>query len=216
MYLGKNIRYLRKKKNWSQEYLANKLGYKSFTTVQKWEVGTAEPQFKKAHELAELFGVALDDMINKDLEKDETSKFDNNIDINSAVPLTRKIPIVGKIAAGQPIEAIENIIGYTYIEESLKGEFIALKIDGDSMSPTIPCDSTVLIRLQEDAESGEIVAAYINGYDATCKRLRKLESGGLMLISLNPKYEPMAFTAQEVRELPVKIIGKVIEVRTKL
>lgn len=213
MYLGKNIRYLRKQKNWSQEYLSNKLGYKSFTTVQKWEAGTAEPQFKKAHELAELFGVALDEMINKDLEK---SEIDNNIDLTSAVPLTRTIPIVGKIAAGQPIEAVENIIGYTHVEEDLKGNYIALKIDGDSMSPTIPDGSTVLIRLQEDAESGEIVAAYVNGYDATCKKLKKLEQGGLMLISLNPKYEPMIFSKKEVCDLPVKIIGKVVEVRTKL
>lgn len=129
---------------------------------------------------------------------------------------TRKIPVLGSVAAGQPIEAIEDIVDYVYIPESWQDDFIALKIDGNSMSPAIPNGSTVIIRLQDDADSSDIVAVYINGYDAACKRLKKLENGGIVLISLNPDYEPMVYTNKEVLELPIRILGKVVEVRTKI
>lgn len=66
--LPKNIRYLRKKNEWSQEYVAEKLGYKSYTTIQKWEMGTSEPPLKKTRELADLFNVDIDDLTNKNLE----------------------------------------------------------------------------------------------------------------------------------------------------
>lgn len=68
MTLARNIRYLRKKKGWSQEYIATQLGYKSYTTIQKWEMGSSEPPLKKLKELAELFDVDMDDLANKDLE----------------------------------------------------------------------------------------------------------------------------------------------------
>lgn len=66
--LAKNIRYLRKQKNWSQDYISEKMDYKSYTTIQKWEMGIAEPPIKKLKELANLFGVDMDDLANKDFE----------------------------------------------------------------------------------------------------------------------------------------------------
>ena len=69
--LSKNIRYLRKKNDWSQEYIAQKLGYKSYTTIQKWEMGTSEPPLKKLKELASLFNVDINDLANKDMETPE-------------------------------------------------------------------------------------------------------------------------------------------------
>lgn len=74
MHLGENIRYLRTKNGFSQEDIANKLGYKSFTTIQKWESGTSEPPIKKLKELSELFNVDMDDMNNKDLQYLEDNK----------------------------------------------------------------------------------------------------------------------------------------------
>ncbi len=74
MHLGENIRYLRTKNGFSQEDIANKLGYKSFTTIQKWESGTSEPPIKKLKELSELFNVDMDDMNNKDLQYLEDTK----------------------------------------------------------------------------------------------------------------------------------------------
>ncbi len=68
MALSRNIRYLRKKQGWGQDTLAEKLGYKSYTTIQKWESGVSEPPLKVVHELAKLFNVAINDLTNCDLE----------------------------------------------------------------------------------------------------------------------------------------------------
>lgn len=67
MVLGKNIRYLRKQKDMSQDKLAELLGYKSFTTIQKWESGVAEPPFKTLVKIADLFQVDVDTLANDDL-----------------------------------------------------------------------------------------------------------------------------------------------------
>lgn len=68
MALSRNIRYLRKKRGWGQDTLAEKLGYKSYTTIQKWESGVSEPPLKVVHELATLFNVDINDLTNCDLE----------------------------------------------------------------------------------------------------------------------------------------------------
>lgn len=126
------------------------------------------------------------------------------------------IPVLGHVAAGIPIEMIEDIIDTEEIPEDMAkhGEFFALKIKGDSMMPSINNSDVVIVRQQEDAENGDIVIATINGNDAVCKRLKKY-SDGLSLISLNPAYEPLYFNTSEIQGTPVKIIGKVVELRRK-
>lgn len=127
------------------------------------------------------------------------------------------INVLGRVAAGLPMEAIENIIDTEEISEQLAstGEFFGLQIHGDSMEPRMYENDVVIVRKQEDAESGDIVIAMVNGNDATCKRLMKY-AGSIALLSLNPKYEPMVFSEKEIEEKPVRIIGKVIELRGKL
>ena len=128
-----------------------------------------------------------------------------------------KINVLGRVAAGLPIEAIENIIDTEEISEEMArtGEFFGLQIKGDSMEPRIYENDVVIVRKQEDAESGDIVIALVNGNDATCKRLIKY-AGGISLVSLNSaKYEPLMFSNEDILEMPVKIIGKVIELRGK-
>ena len=126
------------------------------------------------------------------------------------------IPVLGHVAVGIPIEMIEDIIDTEEIPEDMAkhGEFFALKIKGDSMTPSINNSDVVIVRQQEDAENGDIVIATINGNDAVCKRLKKY-SDGLSLISLNPAYEPLYFNTSEIQGTPVKIIGKVVELRRK-
>lgn len=70
MYLSQNIRYLRKKKGLSQEKLAELLGRKSYTTIQKWETGDSEPAFETVVAMSEIFGVNLNDIVYKNLEYD--------------------------------------------------------------------------------------------------------------------------------------------------
>ena len=126
------------------------------------------------------------------------------------------IPVLGHVAAGIPIEMIEDIIDTEEIPEDMAkhGEYFALKIKGDSMTPSINNSDVVIVRQQEDAENGDIVIATVNGNDAVCKRLKKY-SDGLSLISLIPAYEPLYFNTSEIQGTPVKIIGKVVELRRK-
>lgn len=127
-----------------------------------------------------------------------------------------KINVLGRVAAGIPINAVEDIIDTEEITEELAktGEFFGLQIHGDSMTPDICDRDVVIVRQQDDAESGDIVIATINGDEAACKRLRKY-NGGIELISTNPSYGPLEFSNKEILEKPVKILGKVIELRRK-
>lgn len=127
------------------------------------------------------------------------------------------INVLGRVAAGIPIEAITDIIDTEEISQELAktGEFFGLQIHGDSMEPRMYEGDVVIVRQQDDAESGDIVIALVNGNDATCKRLTKY-AGGISLVSLNSaKYEPMVFSNKEIVEKPVRIIGKVVELRGK-
>ena len=94
------------------------------------------------------------------------------------------------------------------------GEFFGLQIKGDSMEPRICEGDVVIVRKQDDAESGDLVIAMINGDEATCKRLMKY-SDGIRLMPSNPTYEPLYFSDKEIEEKPVKIIGRVVENRQK-
>lgn len=127
-----------------------------------------------------------------------------------------KIPVLGRVAAGVPIEMIEDVLDYEEITEDMAkhGKYFALKIQGDSMSPRIWNNDVVIVKQQDDAENGDIVIATINGDDAVCKRLQKY-SDGIALVSLNPQYEPIYLKKDEVDRKPVRIIGKVVELRGK-
>lgn len=126
-----------------------------------------------------------------------------------------RIPVLGRVAAGIPLEAITDIIDYEEIPTSWPGEYISLQVKGDSMVPVIPDGSVVIVRIQPDAESGEFVVAQINGQDATVKKLLK-RTDGITLQPLNPNYEPLFYSEEEKERIPVKIIGKVVEIRIKL
>jgi repressor LexA len=141
------------------------------------------------------------------LEKPDTSQKSN----------VTNIPVLGHIAAGIPMEAIEDIYDYEEIPaEWVKNgaEFFGLKIKGGSMEPRIQENDVVIIRKQPDVESGEMAAVRINRQDVTVKKLVKHDSG-VSLVSYNAAYEPMFYTNDEVISLPVEIIGKVVELRGK-
>lgn len=208
MSLGDNIRFLRIQRGYSQDYVAEQLGYKSYTTVQKWESGVSEPPIKKLKELSILLKADMNDMANTDMT-------DSTI-LNTKTRSGVKINVLGRVAAGIPIEAVEDIIDQEEITEELArtGSFFGLQIKGNSMEPHICESDVVIVRQQDDAESGDTVIALINGDDAVCKRLRKYQDG-IVLISNNPAYDPMYFTNQEIENKPVRIIGKVVELRRK-
>lgn len=166
------------------------------------------PSLKVLSRLADAMNCDLDDLLSQ-------YRGDVTISIDETVK-GAKIPVLGKVAAGIPLEAIEDIYDYEEIPEALarRGVFFGLVIRGDSMSPQLEDGDVVIVRQQEDAESGETVIATVNGNDACCKRLMKF-AGGVQLLSNNPSYEPMMFTEEQIKTLPVVILGKVVESRRK-
>lgn len=128
-----------------------------------------------------------------------------------------KIAVLGKVAAGIPIEAIEDILDYEEITEEMArtGEFFALQIKGDSMSPRILDGDVVIVRKQSYCESGKTAIVMVNGEDATCKRVLQNDNG-ITLMPLNPTHMPTFYTNEQIESLPVTIIGQVVELRCKM
>ena len=185
--LYENIKRLREEKGLSQEALAKLTGYTDRSSITKIEKGQVDLQQSKIELFAKALGTTSKDLVGWDDVETKSSK--KGVTIN----------VLGRVAAGIPIEAIEDIIDTEEIAEEMAktGEFYGLQIHGDSMSPKMDEGDVVIVRKQEDAESGDIVIARINGDDATCKRLAKYEHG-IALISLNSKYEPMYFSNEEI------------------
>ena len=206
MKLYENIKRLREEKGLSQDALAKLTGYTDRSSIAKIEKGQVDLQQSKIELFAKALGTTSRELVGWDVEDSQQCKKKGVV-----------IKVLGKVAAGIPIEAVENIIDTEEISIELAktGDFFGLKIHGDSMEPRMFEGDVVIVRQQDDAESGDIVIAMVNGNDATCKRLLKYESG-ISLISLNQKYEPMMFTNDDIAEKPVKIIGKVVELRGKL
>lgn len=168
--------------------------------VRTLERQNSIPSAKRLGVIADYFGVSKEFLLGDDESKTES--------------VGVMIPLLGRVAAGIPITAVENIIGQEEISRNMAitGEFFALKIKGDSMSPYIMDGDVVVVKQQNDAETGDIVIALINGHDGCCKKIRKLKTG-IMLLSLNPSYEPMIFNHSEIDSTPVYILGKVVEIR---
>ena len=129
-----------------------------------------------------------------------------------------RIPVLGYVRAGIPIDAIEEIIGWEEITPELAstGEFFCLEIKGDSMTPQIADGDIVVVRQQPDVESGDVGIVIVNGDEATCKKIIKYdETHSIGLVSFNASYDPMYFSETDIIEKPVAIIGKVVELRRK-
>lgn len=129
-----------------------------------------------------------------------------------------RIPVLGRVVAGIPIEAVEEILDYEEITPELaaSGEFFALKIRGHSMEPRMMEGDVVIVRRQDDVESGDIAIVLVNGNEATVKRVKKQEDGITLIATNTSVYEPHYYSNDEITQLPVRILGKVVELRGKL
>ena len=198
----------RKELNLTMKQVADKVGV-SEGTISRWESGKiADMRRDKIMAYAQALNISPAIIMGWD-----------NVDSSSTIENTRagkRIPVLGSVAAGIPIDAIEDVLDWEDISEDMAktGEFFGLRIKGDSMQPRIVEGDVVIVRQQSDADSGDVVIVQVNGDKATCKRLAKYSSG-ISLISFNPAYEPMNYTNQQIEQLPVTIIGKVVENRQK-
>ena len=174
--------------------------------------GRYQPKQNNIYLLAKALDVNVEWLMGADVE---VSHFKEATRSKTQTPV--RIPVLGRVAAGIPINAVEETIDWEEIpaEMAATGEYFGLRIRGDSMSPRIMDGDTVIVRRQSDAETDDIVIALVNGNDGVCKKLKKTTSG-IMLISLNPAYEPMVFDHADIDSIPVSIIGRVVELRGKL
>ena len=204
---GERIRQLREQSNLSQSELADKLGYKTYTTVSKWESNDSLPRGNELKKLSGILGASSDYILGLSNSKITNAKYIGGANLIS-------LPVLGTIACGEPITAEENIHEY---RETLKdnlpsGNLFYLKAKGDSMYPKIPDGSYVLVREQADVENGEIAAVLVNGdEEATLKKVRKL-GDSILLEAINEDYAPYLVNENS----PAKIIGKAVKLEVDL
>lgn len=199
----------------TQSDLAQKLGYADKSMIAKIEKGLIDLPQSKILSFAEVLQISPGDLMGLDAVISSSNTQIKPVSVDTKRHAVT-IKVLGRVAAGIPIEAVEDVIDTEEITEELArtGNYFGLLIHGDSMEPDIRNGDVVIVRQQDDAESGEIVIALINGDDACCKRLVKY-AGGIGLISLNTKYSPMMFSETDIADKPVHIIGKVVELRRK-
>ena len=196
------IKQLRNAREMKQADLAIQLKVGQ-NTISNWENGKTEPDSASLQKMSTIFDCTIDYILgHSPLAKPQTSGV--------------WVPVLGDVAAGVPIEAVEDIVDYEEIDTALAatGEFFGLRIKGASMEPRIREGDVVIVRKQDDAETGDTAVVLVNGDSATVKKIKKMPDG-IQLIPTNPAYDPMYYTAAEVESLPVRILGRVIELRGK-
>lgn len=202
---SKNLKKYMNEYNINNRELSNVVGV-SESTVGKWLLKKTIPRMGIIEKLANYFNIEKSDLLE---EKEENSP-------QQSVGI--RIPVLGRVAAGIPLEAIQNIDDWEEISPQMAkgGDFFALKINGESMHPEIKNGDTVIVKKQSDIDSGDIAIVLINGNDATCKQIQKQQTG-ITLIGYNVGvYSPTFYTNKEIENLPIVILGKVVEVRRKL
>ena len=190
MSFSKNIRALRYANHLSQAQLAESLGYRSFTTIQKWEDGTSSPSYAILEKLSEIFKTTP-----AKLMSDEASY----------------APVLGIVAGGSPIYANQEVLGYEAVSLDLPSgsEYFYLKVVGDSMKDAriLPGD-LLYVQAQENLDNGQIGVILVDD-EATVKRFYQ-ENGIVTLKPANPSFKPLVFDEKEFKQHQVKILGKVI------
>lgn len=201
------IRALREAANKPQKELAIDIGVRQ-PTISDWEAGRKDPSTKNAQKLASYFGVSVDYLLGRDDEPFRGAALQSS--------KGRWIPVLGDVAAGIPIDAIEDIVDYEEIpnEMAKSGEFFGLRIKGDSMLPVMKTGDVVIVRKQDTVEDGDVAVVLVNGDSATVKKV-KIVQNGIYLIPFNTAFAPMLYSQADIDSLPVKILGRVMELRAK-
>lgn len=198
------IKALRAEKNIKQAELAKYLNV-SPAAMSGYETGKFEAELRTYEKMAEYFGVTIDFLLGRDVPGD---------------PPVIRIPVLGSIPAGIPQEAIEDIIDWEEIPQSMTSggrEYFALQVKGDSMWPDYLPGDTVIVQKTPTCISGSDCVVYVNGYDATLKQVKLDEQERTMtLIPRNQSYPPRTYTQEEIQSLPVSIAGVVVELRRKI
>ena len=180
----------------------------SEATVQRWESGNIKSLRQgRIAKLAEILSVSPSALMG--WEEDQSAKPSIPPNATPYAP-TQRIPILGRISAGLPLYADEQIEGYTYTDLNHGGEYFALRVQGDSMNAIRIYDGDLLIvRKQDIVEDGEIAVVMVNDDEATVKCWHK--RGNIVMLeskSTNPAHQMQIYDA---RETPIRVIGKVVQ-----
>ncbi len=200
------IKELRKQMRINQQELAKKVNTTQ-SNISSWEHEKWQPDNNTLIKLSNIFNCSVDYILGLDDNKNSTPASKPN-----------RIPVLGKIPAGIPIEMIEDIIDYEEINpEMLRGgkEYFALKVNGDSMSPKFLKDDILIIRKQDTCDNGAFAIVAVNGDDATFKKVIKKDNY-IILQPLNSNHEAVLYTMEEIEKLPVRILGVVVEIRRSI
>lgn len=198
------IKALRSKKQIKQIELASAVNV-SQAALSGYETGKYEADLETYKRIANFFGVSLGYLLGDDEPNSVRSDY-------------IRIPVLGRVAAGIPIDAIEEVIDWEDISADMAvggAEYFGLQIKGDSMEPKISSGDIVIVRKQPDVESGEVAVVLVNGDDATVKKVKK-SAAGITLIANNPAYDPLFYSNEDIEKLPVVILGRVVELRARI
>lgn len=218
MYIGEIIKEYRTKNELSQRAFASRttLSPSYINTLEKiYNPKTGKPYSvttDAANELAKAMFMSVEDLLNL-LNKDQEFIINSN---NKEELFISKIPILGTVKAGYNWLAEENIVDYITIKETMPNikEYFALRITGDSMLPLLSDGDLVIVHSQDDVESGQTAVVLINGEEATVKKVVKTNEG-IELHAMNPYYPVKKFTFEDMKNIPVKIIGRVRQAKIK-
>lgn len=211
MKISRKIHLLRTENGLTQAQFA-KIADVSDKSVSAWEKGTRDPKIKPMQNLCDHFGISLNTFIDESNDIYMPSLPSNVIPFRES----HKAPIVGSIPAGYPAFALEDIEGYASIPYEDEENYFFLRVKGDSMiNAGIHTGDLVLIRKQKCADDGQIVAARVNGDEATLKRYKR-QGDTIILLPENPNYDPKIVSVQDFEIGDAQIIGVALEVRHTL
>lgn len=200
---ARTLARLRKSKGLTQQELSKILGLSS-SSVSMYERGEREPSFETLEALADFFNVDMNFLM---------TGFPSNAIPYS--PANQVAPILGRIPAGYPLFSSSEIEGYAPIDYADTENYFWLRVSGDSMvNADILNGDLVLIRRQPCADDGQIVAARVNGDEATLKRFRRV-GDTVMLMPENSNYSPIPVPASAFDTGEASIIGVVVELKRK-
>ncbi len=184
----------------------------SANTVTSWCAGQKVPRMDKLDMICAFFHVGRSDLLQAhDSSGDDVSRID-------AMDVI-KIPLLGRVVAGDPQEAIQEADEFLYIPATghkRPEDYFALRVYGESMEPNLQDGDIAIVRIQPEIESGQVAVVLIDNQDSTVKRVFKSQDG-ITLVADNPAvFRPRFFTNDDCLTLPVKILGRVVSIQREM
>lgn len=216
MKFNERLKHLRQSRSLTQEQVSRIVGL-SRSAIASYETGSREPDYDTLKLLADYYNVSMDFLLDDNHDIDGKRAESTFSKYRGSTEGYFRVPVLGSVVAGIPIEAIQDIEDYEEIKSAMGDprDYFALRVRGRSMEPRLMDGDTIIVKKQEDVDSGQTAVVLINGNEGTVKQVKK-SSKGILLIGFNQAvYEPHFYTNEEIEELPVRIAGVVVESRHK-